>query len=236
MLAVLAYRVPGLASKPAPALTRGLPSAMLCARPAWLPRSSVVDDMTLAFPSWPWTPERGCSRRPPGTAWTLGTVATILANPRYTGRQVWNQQRTDSELADPANTSLGHKGVQRWNLPDGWVISARIAYPALVSEAGFITVQDINAARGPAPRADPAAPPKRQYLLAGLLTCGICGRRMESAWSNGKAAHPGWQIDAHPLWLGLWTAEHRSDDGRSVHYVVCHTGAALAERLASIER
>ena len=48
-----------------------------------------------------------------GAAWTLGTVATILANPRYTGRQVWNRQRTDTELADPANTSLGHKSVQR---------------------------------------------------------------------------------------------------------------------------
>jgi hypothetical protein len=26
-----------------------------------------------------------------GTAWTLRTVASILANPRYTGRQVWNR-------------------------------------------------------------------------------------------------------------------------------------------------
>jgi hypothetical protein len=29
------------------------------------------------------------------------------------------------ELADPANVTLGHKSVQRWNLPDGWVISHR---------------------------------------------------------------------------------------------------------------
>jgi len=65
---------------------------------------------------------------------------------------VWNRQRTDSELADPANTSLGHKTVQRWNLPEGWVISDRPAHPALVSEADFIATQDISAARGPAPR------------------------------------------------------------------------------------
>ena len=124
-----------------------------------------------------------------GSAWTLGTVATILANPRYTGRQVWNRQRTDCELADPANVSLGHKSVQRWNLPDGWVISARPAHPALVSEADFIAAQDISAARGPAPKAGPAVPQMRRYLLAGLLACGTCGRRMESAWSNGKAAY-----------------------------------------------
>ena len=34
--------------------------------------------------------------------------------------------------------------MQRWNLPGGWVISARPAHPALVSEAGFIAAQDIT--------------------------------------------------------------------------------------------
>jgi DNA invertase Pin-like site-specific DNA recombinase len=126
----------------------------------------------------------------PGTAWTLGAVNSILANPRYTGRQVWNRQRTDTELADPADIAMGHRQVQRWNLPDGWVISAGPAHPALVSEAGFIAAQAVNAARGPAPCSDPGPPEgRRRYLLAGLLTCGTCGRRMESAWSNGKPAY-----------------------------------------------
>jgi site-specific DNA recombinase len=102
---------------------------------------------------------------------------------------VWNRQRTDRELADPVNTSLGHKPVQRWNLPDGWVISARPAHPALVSEADFIAAQAVNAARDRAPEAGPAAPARRRYPLAGLLACGTCGRRMESAWSNGKPAY-----------------------------------------------
>jgi site-specific DNA recombinase len=118
-----------------------------------------------------------------GTAWTLRTVAAILANPRYTGRQVWNRQRTDFDLVDPANTGLGHRQVQRWNLPAGWVISARPAYPAIVSEADYIAAQEASAPRGP------AGPATRRYLLAGLLACGTCGRRLESAWSNGKAAY-----------------------------------------------
>ncbi|HEV2373571.1 MAG TPA: recombinase family protein [Streptosporangiaceae bacterium] len=121
-----------------------------------------------------------------GAVWTLGTVATILSNPRYTGRQVWNRQRTDTVLADPGNVTLGHKNVQRWNLPDGWVISAKPSHPALVSEADFIAAQNVNSARGPAPQARPVL---RRYLLAGLIACGVCGRRMESAWSNGKAAY-----------------------------------------------
>ena len=128
------------------------------------------------------------ARNPHRTAagWTLGTVTTILSNPRYTGRQVWNRQRTDTELADPGNVTLGHKSVQRWNLPDGWVISNRPAHPALVSEDDFIAAQDVNASRGPVPQ---GAPVLRRYLLAGLLACGMCGRRMESAWSNGKPAY-----------------------------------------------
>jgi len=118
-----------------------------------------------------------------GAGWTLRTVAAILANPRYTGRQVWNRQRTDFDLADPSDTALGHRQVQRWNLPEGWVISKRPAHTALVSEGDFIAAQDTAAARGP------AGPAVRRYLLAGLLACGRCGRRLESAWSNGKPAY-----------------------------------------------
>ena len=33
-------------------------------------------------------------------------------------------------LVDPADTGLGHKQVQRWNLPEGWVISRRPAHGA----------------------------------------------------------------------------------------------------------
>jgi hypothetical protein len=124
-----------------------------------------------------------------GARWTLGTVTTILRNPRYTGRQVWNRQRTDRDLVDAGDIALGHKPVQRWNLPDGWVISRKLVHPALVSEADFIAAQDISAARGPVLGTGLTAPHKRRYLLAGLLICGGCGRRMESAWSNGKPAY-----------------------------------------------
>ncbi|MEH1127151.1 recombinase family protein [Micromonospora sp. CPCC 206061] len=32
------------------------------------------------------------NRLPHGEGWTLRSVAAILANPRYTGRQIWNRQ------------------------------------------------------------------------------------------------------------------------------------------------
>ena len=88
-------------------------------------------------------------------------MRAILGNPRCTGRQVWNRQRTDAELVNPANTGLRHRPVQRWNLPEGWVISARPAHPAIVTEADFIAAQDRAAGRGP------GSPAGRRYLLAG---------------------------------------------------------------------
>jgi Recombinase zinc beta ribbon domain len=57
------------------------------------------------------------------------------------------------------------------------------AHAALVSEADFIAAQDTAAPRGP------AGPAARRYLLAGLLACGRCGRRLEPSWSNGKPAY-----------------------------------------------
>src|SRR5450755_68959 len=111
--------------------------------------------------------DRGRNPHRTGAGWTLGTVTTIVRNPRYTGRQVWNRQRTDKDLADPGNVSLGHKSVQRWNLPDGWVISRKPAHPALISEADFIAAQGISATRGPAPGIGLTAPQKRRYLLVG---------------------------------------------------------------------
>lgn len=117
----------------------------------------------------------------------MRTVASILSNPRYTGRQVWNRQRTDVQLADPDDISLGHRQVQRWNLPDGWSSLPALRWSAKTSSSPPRTSRPPAA---PLPGSGClAAPDERRYLLAGLLVCGTCGRRMESSWSNGEAAY-----------------------------------------------
>ena len=83
----------------------------------------------------------------------------------------------------PGEHDAGYKQVQRWSLPDGWVISKHPAHAALVSEADFIAAQDTAVPRGP------AGPAVRRYLLAGLIACGRCGRRLESCWSYGRPAY-----------------------------------------------
>jgi site-specific DNA recombinase len=133
-----------------------------------------------------------------GEAWTASTVVAILGNPRYTGHQVWNRQRTDH---DPLHAQTGydhedvpddnrdtgqhhgHLRVQHWNPTQDWVISTRVAHPALVSQADFLAVQGLRAARS---NADGAT---RTYLLASLLQCSLCGRRMDSHWVNNRPGY-----------------------------------------------
>jgi hypothetical protein len=124
-------------------------------------------------------PDRNLHRD--GQQRALTTVRAILSNPRYTGRQVWNRQRTDHDLIDPDNTTLGTRDVTRWNTTEDWVISTTPAHPALVSEADFIAVQHFRTAR--------EAAPDLTYLLAGVLRCGVCGRRMESCWNHQHPAY-----------------------------------------------
>ncbi len=114
------------------------------------------------------------NRHRTGAGWTVQTVAAILTNPRYTGRQVWNRQRTDREPAGPGTGR--EREVLRSNPACEWVISKTIAHPGLVSEDDYIAAQTISAV--PAPEDGST----RVYALVGLLICRICGRRLESHW------------------------------------------------------
>ncbi|WP_246002293.1 recombinase family protein [Allorhizocola rhizosphaerae] len=117
-------------------------------------------------------------------AWALRSVASILGNPRYTGRQVWNRQNKQHPAEDDIKAQLaGRQPPRHWNLPDGWVISKTQAHPALVSEQDFVAAQCIRAVP------QPADGTTRTYLLTGLLRCGGCGRKMEGHWAHGRPGY-----------------------------------------------
>lgn len=117
------------------------------------------------------------------TVWTWRTVAAILANPRYTGRQVWNRQRTNHHETVPGDKRSSLGITRDWNPRSDWVISARRTHPALVSDADFLAAQQITAIPMPA---DSRA---RRYRLTGLLVCGLCGRRLEAQWVHGRPGY-----------------------------------------------
>ncbi|MFI1994898.1 recombinase family protein [Actinoplanes sp. NPDC020271] len=139
----------------------------------------------LGIPS-PSAHDRARNPHRDGTSWTVRTVAAILANPRYTGKEVWNRQRTDhheTRLGDKNSRLPGRKPSRRWNPPEEWVFSTAIAHPPLVSEADFLRAQRISAV------ALPADGNPSRYRLTGLVICGECGRRAEGHWSKGLARY-----------------------------------------------
>ncbi|WP_406280842.1 recombinase family protein [Embleya sp. NBC_00896] len=136
-----------------------------------------LNDMKIPCPA---AADRARNPHRTAEAWTLTSVHSVLSNPRYSGRQVWNRQRTDHDLFDPDNTTLGHRDVMRRNTPDARVISEKQAHPALVSETDFVAAQAVRTAKNT---------PGRTYQLAGMLRCGHCSRVMESSWSNSRAAY-----------------------------------------------
>jgi site-specific DNA recombinase len=113
-------------------------------------------------------PER--NRHRSGAGWNLRSVAVILANPRYTGRQVWSRQR-------------GRPGGGRSTVAAEWAVSNALSHVALVSEADFVAVQRFRARRACKDGAT------RSYMLAGLVQCRLCGRRMDSHWVNDRAGY-----------------------------------------------
>jgi site-specific DNA recombinase len=120
-----------------------------------------------------------------GLAWSKSAVRAILANPRYTGYQVWNKQRRDEVLLD-VDVAAGHVSSMRWNPPDQWVWSAQPTHPALVSREAFDQVQARIASRSPTSPRGPK-PSAKSYLLRGRLTCGLCRRRLQGQWVRGEA-------------------------------------------------
>ncbi|GIE34869.1 putative recombinase [Actinoplanes italicus] len=123
------------------------------------------------------------NRHREGTVWTLRTVAAILANPRYTGRQVWNRQFTDHREAVPGDRRTSAGPVRIWNSRADWVVHRERTHPALVSDEDFTAVQEITA------RSTPEDGQQRRYVLTGLLICEVCGRRMSGHWVNGRAGY-----------------------------------------------
>ncbi|WP_225945691.1 recombinase family protein [Plantactinospora soyae] len=123
--------------------------------------------------------DRKRNRQRAAEGWTVRTVAEILANPRYTGRQVWNRQYTDHQETEPGDRRTSRGSVRRWNPRDQWILSARFVHAPLVSEADFVKAQTVNAV--PAP--EDGQP--RRYLLTGLVICRACGRRADAHWVHG---------------------------------------------------
>ncbi len=144
-----------------------------------------------------------------GIAWAYGAVRAILANPRYTGRQVWNKQPKSEVLIDVNDVALGHTTKQTWNDPDKWIWSEKPTHVPLIDGEIFRQAQALRSAKGSAGERSPRRTP-RPYALRGLLRCGICGRKMQGSWNNGKPYY-------RCTFLSQYAAKNKVDHPASVY-------------------
>jgi len=133
-----------------------------------------LNDRGIPCPS---SADRARNRHPTKHEWIVRTVVGILENPRYTGRQVWNRHG-----ARTTGPSL-HGVPTRPSATRGWAKSDKVTHPALVEETTFVAIQGMRAAR-PTQHGH-----TRTYVLAGLVQCQLCGRRLDSHWVNGRLGY-----------------------------------------------
>jgi site-specific DNA recombinase len=133
-------------------------------RLAWFSVASIARTLNTRGIACPSAADPVRNRHRHAGGWTVRSVAAILANPRYTGYQVWNRQRSDHDPTPTGPLNAEAAAVGRWNPTGSWAISNRPAHAALVNEEDFITAQTILARPRPATAGHgraTALPPRR---------------------------------------------------------------------------
>lgn len=112
-----------------------------------------------------------------GDLWTYSTISNIITNPIYMGkiRRGWSKQVKTIENGQVKKHIKRHKNIEDYQVYDG-------LHPALISEDQFMLAQEIRMGRQPSVKV------KDEFVLqnafAGLLYCGICGKRVGRTTSS----------------------------------------------------
>src|SRR5262249_31679535 len=140
---------------------------------------------------------------------TMGRLNTILHNPTYAGVYVYGRSPTKKVITD------GQIRERRTRLPiDEWPVRIDAAHPAYISWETFVAnKQRLHENRSTMHGATAGAPKNGSALLAGVVLCGRCGRRMRVDYTtnqrkqwryvcvgkhmNGQAIC--WSVDGRPL-------------------------------------
>ena len=103
----------------------------------------------------------------PEIGWTLGGIYSILANPKYTGYQVFGRRRKGKPTP-----------------PDKWYWSEKPTHTAIVDRETWEAAQRIGAEHRSARDTGRTTPDTfRTYTLRSRIRCKMCTRRM---WGNTK--------------------------------------------------
>jgi DNA invertase Pin-like site-specific DNA recombinase len=119
-----------------------------------------------------------CWNRP-----SRATLADMLRHPAYAGAYVYGRRRQDARLRRPGQPHSGRRILRE---PQSWAVLQPGALPAYIAWDAYERNQEQMAANrtrySGTPRGGAA-------LLGGLVTCGLCGRRMFTTYTeNGREA------------------------------------------------
>jgi DNA invertase Pin-like site-specific DNA recombinase len=111
---------------------------------------------------------------------TYQMVQQVLTSPVYAGIFVYGRRIQQVQPGDPPQTRQHRRLLEEWDIVVPGV------YPAYISEDQYYTTrQRLHANLYNFAQRQPGAPREGPGLLAGLIHCGRCGRRMSPSYGNG---------------------------------------------------
>jgi len=110
-----------------------------------------------------------------GDVWTTSSIRDILINPVYIGKVRWNWRRANKKMVD-GKVVVERPRSEEYIIADG-------LHKGIISEKKFYLAQELIKKNPPRPIGERN---NVKNPLAGLVICGICGRRMvRRPYSNG---------------------------------------------------
>jgi excisionase family DNA binding protein len=126
-------------------------------------------------------------------------VISVLKNPFYAGAYVYGKSGKLTEIVDGrARKTYGHPKPF-----DHWEVVIKDHHEGYVPWAEYERNQVLLAANAYGRKGGPKSGRGGRSLLAGLLTCGRCGRRLAVGYVGGEPGRPVYRCDRPNLMLGL---------------------------------
>ncbi|MEG4642591.1 recombinase family protein, partial [Paracoccus sp. APAP_BH8] len=133
------------------------------------------------------------------TAIRYRNVIGLLKNPFYAGAYVYGKSEKRIELVDGrARKSYGHGKP-----PEAWDVLIRDHHAAYIDWAEYERNQMLLAANAYGRAGGQKSGRGGRALLAGMLTCGRCGRGLAVAYAGAPPGRPTYRCDRPNLMLGL---------------------------------
>jgi DNA invertase Pin-like site-specific DNA recombinase len=115
---------------------------------------------------------------------TEATLCQLLHHPFYAGAYVYGRRRSDPK----AKYAGSKNGGKRWRPMEQWQVLLHDRLPAYITWERYLANQQRLRHNQCGP-ATPGVPAKGAALLAGLLVCGGCGRRLRVAYRTRGQPH-----------------------------------------------